>query len=347
VNERFREIFVDPATCLLFSDAHAIPKAGAPLPFPVPRSSLACKHEKRVDHEGKHPVPRDGLLALALVPWLREKRGGGLTVPRCAVPKCNSPLQTARGLWPRADPVRRVITRLGRDLYTGSAMPELLYTTTPFEPGACFAGTVGHLTPRALEALRALSGEEIRIGRGRRRGQGLVRIMVREDDPKAGHHLGPDAVRGRLGSYAVHVEDALGLFAQITEKSVGGAIAVLARTDLAVRVEHAPQRILEAIYGDAAARVRCIAAAQAPGARSGWSDGHENERAGQRELRPVVLSGSAWLFVHQEGVVADAERLSRLEIDGTGEHCERGFGRLAIAHELFIDGGGTAPPEEK
>jgi CRISPR/Cas system CSM-associated protein Csm3 (group 7 of RAMP superfamily) len=331
---RFQEVFVEDRSCLLLSDAFAIPERGAPLPFPVPRSSLACKHEKRSDHDGKSARPRDGLLALALAPWLLETCGGSVDVPRCAVPGCGSPLRSARGFHPPAEPVRRVITRLARDLYTGSAMTEMLYTTTPFEPGTCFAGTVGRLTPRALEALHALAGEEIRIGRGRSRGQGLVKITVR-DDPGA---LGPAAVKRRLDAYAKHAAEALSLLGRAAKlDDPGGAIAVLARTDVAGSPPGAPDAIRAALYGGDASRARLVAAAQAPGARSGWSDGHAGETAGQRELCPVVLAGSAWLFVHERGVAPDAERLARLETEGIGEHRELGLGRLAPGHELFID----------
>ena len=119
---------------------------------------------------------------------------------------------------------------------------------------------------------------------------------------------------------------------------VGGAIAVLARTDLALSPASAPDEILQAIYGDHAPRARCAAVAQASGVRSGWSQGDAGETAGQRPLRPVVLAGSAWLFVHEDGATPDAEHLSRLETQGMGEHLrELGFGRLAIAHELFVD----------
>lgn len=327
----FKQVFVEPDQCLLFSDAYPIARAGAGLPVPVPRSSLSCKHEKRADHHGAALVPRDGLLALALTPWLRRQHGGGLEVPRCAA--CKSPLRSARGLWPTADPVRRVITRLGRDIATGSAMPELLYTTTPFEPGTRFAGTLGRLTPDALSLLRAVAREEVRIGRGRRRGQGLVRITVREDRAA----LGPKAVERRLAAYAAHVRDALPLLGEAAGLArPGAAIAVLARTDLTGPTEEALDRIRTAVYGDAAPRARCVASAQATAARSGWSDGHEKgQRAGPRALAPVILAGSAWLFVHEEGVKPDLARLSALEIEGIAGPKELGLGRLAIAHELF------------
>jgi CRISPR/Cas system CSM-associated protein Csm3 (group 7 of RAMP superfamily) len=328
---RFQQVFVDPKTCLLFSDAYAVAKPGAPLPVPVPRSSLSCKHEKRADHGDKAAGLRDGLLALALADALR-----GFEAPRCEVAKCNSPLRTARGIYPPANPVSRVVTRLARDLWTGSAMPELLYTTTPFEPGTRFAGTVGRLTDDALEALPALSGEEIRIGRGRRRGQGLVRITVREDEGV----LGPEAVSKRLGLYAPHVQGAL----ELLGKAGGGAIAVLARTALALPLESAANEIQKALYREDAPRAHCVATAQSPAARSGWSDGHAGQKAGQRSLRPVVAEGSAWLFVHEPGVTLDPSRLSRLEIEGVGDHRELGFGRLAIAHELFVAAAGS--PQE-
>lgn len=331
--ERFQETFVRPESCLLFSDAYPTPAAGAPLPVPAPRSSLACKHKERRDHAGKSSTPIDGLLALAFAARLQHAQGGSVPGHRCDI--CKAALSAARGYYPPAAPLLRIVTRLGRDIATGSAMPELLYTTTPFEAGTRFAGTTGRLTPRALEALRALEGEEIRIGRGRRRGQGLVKITVR-DAPQG---FSPAALRRRLGDYGKSLGDTLAQLGKAIDPSrapPGGAVAVLSRTDLALPLESAPEAIRKAIYGDAAPRAQVIAVAQGAGERSGWSDGRAGDASGQRPQRPVVAAGSAWLFVHEKGVALNEERLFRaLEAEGIGDHRELGLGRLAIAHELF------------
>ena len=168
-----------------------------------------------------------------------------------------------------------------------------------------------------------------------------MQIVVRED----GALLGPDAVSGRLSRYATHAQSALGLLGKAADPALdrpAGAIAVLARTALALPIASAPDAIRAALYGEAASRARCMATAQSPAARSGWSDGHAGDNAGQRSLRPVVAEGSAWLFIHEQGVTPDPSQLSRLEIEGVGEHPELGFGRLAIAHELFVAAAGSS-----
>ena len=50
----------------------------------------------------------------------------------------------------------------------------------------------------------------------------------------------------------------------------------------------------------------------------------------------MVLAGSAWLFVHEDGVTLDMAELARLETEGVGERRELGLGRLAIGHALFV-----------
>jgi CRISPR/Cas system CSM-associated protein Csm3 (group 7 of RAMP superfamily) len=328
----FQRVFVDPTTCLLFSDACPAPAGSGDLPVPVPRSSLACKHQDRGNHRREaRAVPVDGLLAAALAPYLAERHGGGAHGHPCAI--CGVPLRTARGTWPRVELTRRVVTRLARDVHTGSAMPQMLYSMAQIEAGARFAGTVARLSPEALRWLHELAGAEIRIGRGRRRGLGRVRITIRE----APEILGASAVQARAKQYDDAVRDALPLLGERLGMQARGAIAVLARTDLDLPPNDAPARLRDALFGEGAARARCAVEMQARGVRSGWSEGRDGDgKVGPRPLRPVVLAGSAWLFVHEGGGTLDMAELARLETEGVGERRELGLGRLAIGHALFV-----------
>ncbi|WP_437952605.1 RAMP superfamily CRISPR-associated protein [Sorangium sp. So ce296] len=337
----FHEIIVEPSTCLLFSDALPARRGDAALPVPVPRSSLACKHAERADHrarsspaQGGLPMPRDGLLNLALVPHLLERHGGSVVSHRCPVPTCHGPLRGAQGQWPPVPLQRRVVTRLARDVYTGSALHGMLYTVTQIEAGSVFLGTVARLSARALDLLRRLSSVELRLGGGRSRGQGRIRLTIRA----GGVGLGAAAVAARRKHYGEAIRDALPLLGERAGLKARGALAVLARTDLALAPERCPELLLKALYGPDAPRARCVAAAQGTGWRSGWSEGKNGAPAGPRPLMPVVAGGSAWLFVHERGVAPNDARLAQLEAEGIGALRELGLGRLVLDHELFCAG---------
>jgi hypothetical protein len=329
----FEEVFVDPRTCLLFSDALPAPKETLELPVVVPRSSLECKHRKRQDHLGTSAAgrPVDGLLALALVSFLIDEYGGSAQRHACAV--CGAPLQPSREIWPSPSIARRVVTRLARDVHTGSAMPGMLYAVTQLEAGIVLIGTAARVTPRALSLLKALAGTELRIGRGRSRGQGRIKLTLRLDE----RNLGVRAVQDRIKHYSHAVEDYLPLLGKRLPGGmrVGGAIAVLARSDIAVSPASCPERLLQAIFQGDAPKVRCVAVQQATGARSGWSEGNNGDKTGPRKLTPVVLAGSVWLFVYEEGVSLSPARLARLEVEGIGDGTELGLGKIVINHALL------------
>lgn len=329
----FHEVFVDPRTCLLFSDAFPAPPGTAELPVPVPRSSLECKHRNRKAHLGAGPArkPVDGLLALALTPFLTSEYGGSVPGHRC--PVCDAPLQPARELWPSPTITRRVVTRLARDVHTGSAMPGMLYAVTQIEAGTVLIGTAARVTPRALSSLRALRDVELRLGRGRSRGQGRVKLTLRLNE----QNLGARAVQNRIKHYNQAVQGYLPLLRESVpgRMRVGGAIAVLGRSDLAVSPQACPELLLQALFQGDAPRARCVAVQQATGARSGWNEGNNGEKTGPRKLTPVVLAGSVWLFVYEEGVSLDPARLARLEVEGIGEATELGLGKIVINHALL------------
>lgn len=337
----FQEVFVDPGTCLLFSDAWPGVRGANDLPVPVPRSSLACKHEERADHLSRRskgpsggPMPRDGLLDLALAHYLAERYGGSIAMHRCPVAGCNSPLRPARGQWPAVPLQRRVVTRLARDVYTGSAMRGMLYTVTQVEAGTVFLGTVSRLSERAVDLLRGLSGVELRLGGGRSRGQGRVRLRIRPSREA----LGVPAVAARRKQFDAAIREALPLLGERAGLAAGGAVAVLSRTDLGLGAASCVDALRDALYGRDAPRARCVAAAQGAGWRSGWNEGKNGAAPGPRPMTPVVAAGSAWLFVHERGVAPDDTRLWQLEANGIGALRELGLGWVVVDHALF--GGG-------
>lgn len=308
---------IDPETCVLFSDA--LPATGAPgLPLPAPRSLLACKHADESGHEGKKGVRRDTLVT----GWLAREllRVGGTAAPhRC--PVCDRVLTSSSGWFPAMDHARRVVTRLGRDLATGSAAPGLLYSTEQVEPGASFRATAARVGLEAKRVLAQISAP-VRVGGLRNRGLGTVRVALSDAD-----ELRPGHLKFRRESFAKKATPLVKL-----AKSAGVAgldairlLAVVARTDLALAPEQAPT----VLAGLLSATV--LAVAQSADVRSGWNA----LTPGPRPLRPVVAAGSAWLFSNSE--LSD-EELARLEVEGVGDDRELGLGRLAIAPHVLLEG---------
>lgn len=273
----FQRLFVAPGTCMSFSDAH--PACSQVLPVPVPQSSLACKHEERTrDHPpDKQRLPRDGLLSAALVAWLTEQHGGSIAGQRC--PHCTKPLGKAHGIWPQPDVKRRVVTRLARDIHTGSAATGMLYSVTQIEPGAAFMGTVARLSAEALDMLQSVVNVPLRIGRARSRGQGAVRLRILPDES----HIGEKAIEVRRERFAKSIAGALPLLDKngTLGFTPAGALAVLARTDLRFPPASGPDELLRTIYGKQSTSAACVVAMQAPTTRSGWNEG----KMGKRQAR--------------------------------------------------------------
>ncbi|MCS6799148.1 MAG: RAMP superfamily CRISPR-associated protein [Myxococcota bacterium] len=322
----FRGAFMDPATCLRFSDA--FPTEGDVLPLPVPRSTVACKK-----HGGGPTgrVGRDMLVVGALASHVLEAVGGAWRAPVCAT--CGRPLQPVEGWIPPVAVRRRVITRLARDPYTGASAPGMLYAMEQIEPtGIRFVGTVAGLDAARCALLRRAAHEPVRIGRGANRGMGTCRIEIDALSPR-----GVEAVRARRQSFERAVAPLLEAArrAGVTGLPADprGLLAVLARTDLAVSPADAPGVVAEAVFGTR--EVRLLAAHQAAGERSGWDLGHEGRPPGPRPLVPVVRAGSVWLFQAPDGVVPADERLARVEEEGVGDLRCLGLGQLVVDPDVL------------
>jgi len=331
-------LFASPESCLLFSDALPLSLSNdRHLPVRMPFSQLECPHAGLAAHAGESDSPGraylfDGLLRMGLVPDLLMRYGGAPIRQVCPRPDCGAHLRPARpGFWPRTSPVTRVSTRLARDPATGSSLPGMLYTVSTIEKGTIFRGTVARMCPEASALLRRLGATEIRIGRGRTRGQGLVRLRFRTQK----ECLSGTALKARREAEDDRMQPFLPLLAAVSGLPVSGALAVLARTDLALRPEQSTQEVLSSVFGERQTGARCLAVAQRTGVRSGWQLALRGSQEGPRPLVPVVLAGSAWLFVYVADSAPDLMRLHQLEYQGLGFHRELGMGRLMFSHILF------------
>ncbi|MBX3274755.1 MAG: hypothetical protein KF729_31105 [Sandaracinaceae bacterium] len=323
--EDFRAALVDPQTCILFSDALPATESERNLPLPAPRSRLACKHAGDRDHRNVNGVARDTLVSGWLAGLLLREGG---TVAPFVCPVCSRTLTSAKGWVGGVDPDRRVVTRLGRDVATGAASPGLLYSTVQIEPTATFVGTVARLGDAARRLLARIDAP-VRVGGLRNRGLGTVEVTFEESS-----HLGRGAVQSRRAKLAKAAKPLLDVARVLGVAEVADAdrlLAVVARTDVALPPEAAPERVGRALFGEVPFRV--LAVAQAAGVRSGWCE----RTPGPRALRPVVSAGSAWLFA-AEGEAPSDEYLARLEVEGVGDDRELGLGRLAIAPHALMEG---------
>ncbi|MBX3249962.1 MAG: hypothetical protein KF901_22480 [Myxococcales bacterium] len=318
----FHAVFVDSATCISFSDLAPTPRPDKDLPLPAPRSRLTCKHEDDTTHEGRD-VARDVLVSSWLV-GLALQRGGTVAPLKCSV--CGRPLTAARGYVPRVESPRRVVTRLGRDVGTGSVLPGLLYSTVQIEPGARFRGTVTRVDERARALLRRIDAP-VRVGGQRNRGLGTVSLTM-----GATSALDSNAVKYRLERFERHAARALDAMRRAGFDALPQRLLpIVARTDLMVPPEHAVRELSAAIFGDRPNEI--LAVHQSASVRSGWTD----LEGGPRPLVPVVAAGSAWLF----GFAGDPpshELLAGLEAEGLGKDRELGLGRLIFAPRALTEG---------
>lgn len=316
-----RFAFIEPETCVLFSDVLPSSSGQRELPLPAPRSLVACKHAGEADHQGTKGTLRDTLVTS----WLAREilRMGGTAKPhRC--PACDRILTSTSGWFPAVDQASRVVTRVGRDLATGAASPSLLYSTLQLEPGVRFRGTAARIGPEANRVLAKISAP-VRVGGLRSRGLGSVRVELRDD----ANEFRASRVKYRretlVKKAAPFVKLAQGAGAAVDATQL---LAVVARTDLALAPERAPDVLAGILSG------KVVAVSQSAAVRSGW-DARPHGKVGPRPLRPVVAAGSAWLFT---GVELADDELVRLEVEGVGDDRELGLGRLAIAPNVLLEG---------
>lgn len=309
---------------LRFSDALPIQDPVGPrteLSLPVPPTLLRCKR-KRCEGILQDTLVR-GALALAIL------EHGGIAVPaRC--PTCNDELKPAeRGVLPSWDPPHRFVTRVGLDPQTGSAMPGMLYTVELLQKGSRFLGTVAGLSKEVL-ALLPQAGP-IRVGRGRSRGQGLVRVTLRR--PADRREVGPAALKQRRQAFVKFAQPLLalarGLGAKELPEDAELLLPVLLRTDLALpegeSLAQVPERLARAVWPEGAASA--LSVHQRVGEHYGYSLGHDQgTKHGPRAQQPVAQAGSVYLL---RGKTAPAlETLAALESTGLGEDRHLGLGLI-------------------
>jgi hypothetical protein len=325
----FRHAFVDSETWLRFSDARPARTRDRTLPLPLPLTTLRCKnHEDRRHHKGE--VLHDFAIRMALAQKILQ-RGGVWLPPTCR--SCGEPLKHEEGTFPICDPQRRIVTRVGRDVRTGSAMPGLLYSVEQVLPGTGFIGTVAGLTAEARELLEQAG--EIFVGQGRSRGQGRVAVRLES----ASHLVGERAVARRRESFVKAVAPLLALAggpAQGLPEDPLDLVAVVARTDLDLvsegTSEDATAELARCIFGTPDAEVLLVRLTI--GRRTGW-----DEMQGRaRPLKQVVRAGAVWIFRCPPGHRPVTAHLAGLETSGVGNDRELGLGQIIFYPDILLKG---------
>lgn len=336
---RFQRLFVDPKTCLRFSDAWPTNDKNT-LPLPRPQTTLVCK---RHPHEPKEkPRYHDVLLQHALAG--RVVAGGGTpTLPRCTVKDCGEDMKSGIGVYPEMKLKRRIVTRLGRDVATGSGMPALLFSVEQILPedGLTFVGTVDGLDDDA-RALLAQAGP-VYLGRGRSLSQGLAEVEIAAL-PASASRAG---LKRRWETFATAATDLLKIARAHAPKPAElpadprRLIAVLARTDVSLRTA----AVQQALFGDRGADVLwCqLRHRQRGGWDQGFTPGKTEPRPRPRDLLTVIAAGSVWLFAC-EGEPPTPEHLLALEREGlpspTDEDEQRhlGLNQVSFFPEPLLQG---------
>lgn len=328
----FQKLFVDPTTCLRFSDALLAQAAERGVPLPLPLSTLTCKRASAHDDSGP-PIYHDTLLVEAMQGAL-IKAGGVPRAPRC--PICDGSLQHEGGTYPRVMPKRRFVTRLARDPRTGTGVPAMLYSLEQILPGTSFVATVSGISEEAIQLLGRAG--PIYLGQGRSKGQGLVTLAL--DRAPA---LVPAALRQRWQRFAegaaplLHSARRCGA-AELPEDP-RDLIAVVARTDLHLHEDELAQRIFGAPCAPLWRSVKHEG-------RGGWDQGHRPLSERQTEIKPrprpflqVFRAGSVWLFPATPGRPTEAHlhQLERdgLEVDDTRDETRRGR-HLGLGQVIFF-----------
>lgn len=332
----FRELALDPDTCVRFGDAAPIPKNAETSPGATAFTLRTCKY-----HGAEHGVADS--LVRSFVQFELARRGVFVVpddgCPRCfeTQPNAARPDAVSRtvaaGRRPGSpEPERRVVTRVGLDAESARGKDGLLFSLELLERGTRFAARVANLGPAGRELLRDAALRGLRVGHGRGQGYGRVKIVkarAAADVPLAERLRSlDDTVRDLLAASAELAPD----LASATE---GHYLAATLITDL-VPVAEASDNAEEAFLAGLGLAGAEIVYAQV---RTGQRGGYDTRQGTFRDYAPVVRSGSVLLLrLAQTFDDALVEGLAALERRGIGARREEGFGWVRFSDDIHQPG---------
>lgn len=327
----FRRLFFDPETCLRIGPAWPVAdglessetSSRPSFPPSAPPASLrTCKVLGEAHGHG------DRLLVEYLHRLLAEKGRFVSLDPSCGHPCCKERQVPANRPVGSAEPLRRLVTRVGLDARTGQAERGRLFSLELLERGTRFAFRVSGADAEAREFLHDALCRGLRVGHGRGQGYGAMRLVEAlpfEDGETLAERLQrfDDEVRRRLdvldlgplepgsGSSSVHFTALLQspLVPSATEGSAENAFLDALGLPPEVEIVHSAVRA---------------------GQRGGWNE----VGGGPKSTRPTVRAGSVLLLRAPQSFDELLSRLRALEVRGGGQATEEGFGWIRFSDPI-------------
>ncbi len=318
--------------------------------YPVPKTAQSCKrcsgflYPKAEMNDG-HGV-RDTVIDWALFKLDRdaEKQGSEsldvlLEHKRCVL--CKEPMDHFNGYYRRSNTLREMIatnapatrlqTRIGIDRESRTAQEGSSYNRQVFDEGMVFWGEIKLLEDYLVDAFKNFiidAGAAIRMGTGRTRGMGKIKIEVIESR---------EEVQERKANFAVRLQSFNSLLVKnIAQRRLENLLhdyffTITLHSPLILNDEFlryrgtidagtlsellgVPLEGLEQVY-------QCAGIKRVMGWQELWGMPRANEYA--------VDTGSVFLFRAPDQRVVDA--LFRLEEQGIGKRRAEGFGRICIS----------------
>jgi CRISPR-associated protein Csx10 len=326
----FRELVLDPATCLRFSDAWPIedcPSRDDRRPRLAPLTLQTCKAEGFA-----HGVA-DWLLGQYFRTLLAE-RGVFIAVEeKC--PVCAATNRQGRGrlvparrpLW-SPEPERRIVTRLGLDRRLARGAEGQLFSLELLERGTRFCATVAGLGREGRRLLADAMRRPLRVGHGR--GQGYGRMKITSVLPAA-----PADLAARLERFDSRVRRGL--------EEIAAALGIDS-SDLGGGRHHFAATLWSDLVpgeSDSSAEAALLAALDLDGAEMVYGQVRADQRGGwdarrrrPKPYHPVVRAGSVLLLATEEPLDSLLPRLAELERRGAGASREEGFGWVCFSDPI-------------
>lgn len=312
----FRAAWLDPETCVRFSDAR-LEVAGPAWPLTL----QTCKN-----HPGQH-----GQIDLLVPNYLRQLAADRrhFAAPDLRCPECQGRLVP----WRRAsgqDAERRILTRLGMDRASGRGKDGQLFSLEVLERGTRFRTTVQGISPAARPLLEVALAKDLRVGRGRGQGYGRLRCVEAKIPAMDGGlterlQTLDENLRQKLTALATH------LGCDPAELGAGEIhFALWLQSDfLPPEGSPGPEPALLAALG-LAGQAHVVAGELRTLVRGGW----DALKHRPKERRPALAAGSVLLLRSPLGLEDLAEELRIFEDRGLGEGRELGFGWVRFSDNV-------------
>jgi CRISPR-associated protein Csx10 len=324
----FRELLLDPETCVRFGDAAPTDAARAGRPAIAPLTLRVGKYGGATagvaDTLVRDHVQQRLADAGVLQGVVDQVDGRGGKSERAVHPS---------GRWlGGAVPERRVMTRLALDPESARGKDGALYSVELLESGTRFVATVENAGPEARRLLEDAAALGLRAGHGRGQGYGRLRIdeiRERKTEPlRERLEAFDDLVRSRLATAGA----AFGVDLPPADGRYVAALLVTELVPAAARESGAAEEAFHEALGLHGSRLLHgeVRAAQ----RGGF-----DTTAGQpRPFGPVVRAGSVLLLTIPAFDDPALDRLTSLERHGVGGDRDRGFGAVRFSDPVHLQG---------